>query len=163
MDHPQPPTGHSRFDGPTQPGWQQHATKSLHTSARATVSKTWTPQGRQCSTLKQGPLPAGLSPLCHNSRHILPFTHIFRLLMLRRLRLPLPLSKRTCRCRRNVDQLGDHRADCCRTGVLRTRGILFEKPRKLQSAQYCTVVCECHPSYLQEPCYLAKQLTPRLS
>ena len=33
-----------------------------------------------------------------------------RALLLRRLRLPLPLSARTCRCRRPLDPLGDHRA-----------------------------------------------------
>lgn len=49
-------------------------------------------------------------------------SHIFRVLLLRRLRLPLPLTERTCRCRRNLDTLGDHRAACARAGVLRTRG-----------------------------------------
>ena len=39
-----------------------------------------------------------------------PFTTIPRALLLRRLRLPLPLSARTCRCRRPLDPLGDHRA-----------------------------------------------------
>ena len=34
--------------------------------------------------------------------------HIFRILLLRRLRLPLPLTERACRCRRNLDPLGDH-------------------------------------------------------
>ena len=36
--------------------------------------------------------------------------------MLRRLRLPLPLAARTCRCRRTLDLLGDHRAACAQSG-----------------------------------------------
>ena len=43
--------------------------------------------------------------------------------MFRRLRLPLPLTERVCRCRRNLDPLGDHRAACARAGVLRSRGV----------------------------------------
>ena len=39
-------------------------------------------------------------------------SHLFRLLLLRRLRIPLPLSEQTCRCRRNLDLLGDRRAAC---------------------------------------------------
>ena len=52
--------------------------------------------------------------------------HIFRILMLRRLRLPLPLTERACRCRRTLDSLGDHRAACGRAGVFRSRGVPLE-------------------------------------
>ena len=48
--------------------------------------------------------------------------HLFRLLLLRRLRLPLPLSARFCRCRRTLDSLGDHRAACAQSGLLRPPG-----------------------------------------
>ena len=54
-------------------------------------------------------------------------SHPIRLLMLKRLHIPLPLSECTCRCRRNVDPLGDHRAACSRTRVLRTKGIPLEQ------------------------------------
>ena len=43
---------------------------------------------------------------------------LFRVLLLRRLWLPLPLSSRTCRCGRPLDVLGHHRAACSRAGVL---------------------------------------------
>lgn len=36
--------------------------------------------------------------------------NIFRILLLRRLRLPLPLTERVCRRRRVHDPLGDHRS-----------------------------------------------------
>ena len=42
-----------------------------------------------------------------------PSDHLCALL-LRRLRLPFALSARSCRCRRPLDPLGDHRAACAR-------------------------------------------------
>ena len=51
--------------------------------------------------------------------------HLFRVLLLR-LRLPLPLVSRTCRCGRPTDVLGHHRAACARAGVLGRRGFALE-------------------------------------
>ena len=48
--------------------------------------------------------------------------HLFRVLLLRRLWLALPLSSRTCRCGRPLDVLGHHRAACSRAGVLGSGG-----------------------------------------
>ena len=53
-------------------------------------------------------------------------SHLFRVLLLRRLRLPLPLSARSCRCGRLLDSLGHHRASCSRAGVLGRRGFAVE-------------------------------------
>ena len=47
--------------------------------------------------------------------------HLFRVVLLRRLRLPLPLSLHTCRCGRPIDSFGHHRAACARAGVLGRR------------------------------------------
>ena len=52
--------------------------------------------------------------------------HLFRVVLLRRLRLPLPLSVHTCRCGRLLDSLGHHRAACARAGVLGRRGFAIE-------------------------------------
>ena len=51
--------------------------------------------------------------------------HLFRVVLLRRLRLPLPLSLHTCRCGRQIDKFG-HRASCARAGVLGRRGFALE-------------------------------------
>ena len=51
---------------------------------------------------------------------------IFRVLLQRRLSLPLPLSKRSCRCGRLLDAFGHHRAVCSRSGVLGRRGFSLE-------------------------------------
>ena len=47
---------------------------------------------------------------------------LFRVLLLRRLRFPLPLSLRFCRCGRPLDSFGHHRAACSRAGLLGRRG-----------------------------------------
>ena len=49
-----------------------------------------------------------------------------RVLLLRRLQLPLPLSVHSCRCGRPLDQFGHHRAACARAGILGKRGYALE-------------------------------------
>ena len=51
---------------------------------------------------------------------------LFRVLLQRRLSLPLPLSNRICRCGLPNDQFGHHRAACSRTGLLGRRGFPLE-------------------------------------
>ena len=51
---------------------------------------------------------------------------LFRVLLQRRLRLPLPLSKRMCGSGHSIDSFGRHRAACSRTGVLGRRGFAVE-------------------------------------
>ena len=55
----------------------------------------------------------------------LPSEHL-RVLLLRRLRLPLPLAPRVCRCRGRLDPLGDHRSACATSGVLASRALPLE-------------------------------------
>ena len=50
----------------------------------------------------------------------------FRVMLLRRLWLPLPPSSRNCQCGRLLDVLGDHRAACAEAGVLGRRGFALE-------------------------------------
>ena len=50
----------------------------------------------------------------------------FRLLLLRRFRLPLPLTARRCRCGRLLDSFGHHRASCAQAVVLGRRGFALE-------------------------------------
>ena len=52
--------------------------------------------------------------------------HLFRLILLRRLRQALSLSVRNCRCGRPLDFCGHHRAACARAGVLGRRGFALE-------------------------------------
>ena len=49
-----------------------------------------------------------------------------RVLLQRRLALPLPLTLRSCRCGRPLDAFGHHRAACSKSGVLGRRGFALE-------------------------------------
>ena len=51
---------------------------------------------------------------------------LFRVLLLRRLRLPLSLSSRWCRCGRPLDSFDHHRQACPRAGVLGRRRFAVE-------------------------------------
>ena len=51
---------------------------------------------------------------------------LFRVLLLRRLRLLLPLAPRRCSCRGQLDALGDYRTACATSGVLATRALSIE-------------------------------------
>ena len=50
--------------------------------------------------------------------------HVFRVLLMRRLHLPLPWTLHSCRCGLPLDSRGHHRAACARDGVLGRRGAL---------------------------------------
>ena len=52
---------------------------------------------------------------------------LFRTVLLRRLRPPLPVTENSCRCHRRLDPLGDHRAACSTSGVLRSRKCGLER------------------------------------
>ena len=52
---------------------------------------------------------------------------LFRVLLLRRLRLPLPVALRACACGGRLDPLGDHRAACATSGVLASRALPLER------------------------------------
>ena len=51
---------------------------------------------------------------------------LFRVTLLRRLRLPLHLTVRFCRCGLPLDEFDHHRAACAQTGVLSKRGWALE-------------------------------------
>ena len=53
-------------------------------------------------------------------------SHVFRVFVLRRLHVPLPLSSPSCRCGRPLDARGHHRTSCPISGVLGRRGFALE-------------------------------------
>ena len=61
-------------------------------------------------------------------------SQLFRVLLLRRLRLPLPLSSRSCRCGRLSDIFGHHGASCAQAGVLGWCGFA----KSLWTDSFCT-------------------------
>ena len=67
----------------------------------------------------QGGPGAGLAlSSCPVSRLTMFTSQLLRVVLLRRLHLPLPLTVRNCRCGLPLDSRGHHRAACARAGVL---------------------------------------------
>ena len=75
----------------------------------------------------QGGSMAGLPFSCvPTARHSRFDPQLFRVLLLRRLWLPIPPSDRNCRCGLPLDLRGHHRAGCATAGVLGRRGFALE-------------------------------------
>ena len=102
-------------------GRQHEAASQVERQHRGRLMPRLPQQQRAMLRSQSGPL-AGVPLLttpCNLSRIN---SHLFRVLLLRRLRLPLPLSARQCRCGRPLDTFGHHHTSCARTGVLGRRG-----------------------------------------
>ena len=116
-----------QFPSLSRNGWQQKASDVVENVFLArSVWPTLAQPEQALLRSQQGPM-AGL-----------PFTSLplsaettfqsqeFRVLFLRRLWQPLPLSSFTCRCGRPLDSRGHHRAACPLAGVLGRRGFALE-------------------------------------
>ena len=110
-----------------QQGWQHDASLAVEQRfVNTMVLPRASPAHRAMLRSQGGPLsglPFTTLPLSPLQRFD---SHLFRVLLLRRLHLPLPLSSRACRCGRPLDCLGHHRASCSRAGVLGRRGFALE-------------------------------------
>ena len=112
-------------DDPCQPkiGWQKRAANSVE--ERFFSNTVWPSLGdseRALALSQCGPLasvPFVCLPIDRTRRFD---SQPFRLLLLRRLRQPLPLCLRNCRCGRPLDAFGHHQAACANAGVLGRRG-----------------------------------------
>ena len=107
-----PSGGHSRQPSP---GSWQNASKGCWprqsmVGKRGLIGRSILPQLVRSQGSPLAGLPFTAMPL---NPHLRFDPDLFRVLLLRRLRLPLPLSSRTCRCGRPLDSLGPHRASCC--------------------------------------------------
>ena len=103
-------------------GWQHEAASRVERHFRDT---SLMPRLKALLRSQSGPMSgAALStaPTCFHTRIE---SHLFRLLLLRRLRLPLPPCVPVCRCGRPLDSFGHHRA-CPRAGLLARRGFAVE-------------------------------------
>ena len=121
---------------PNQPkfGWQLQASKQME---KKFVSDHLWPR---FDNTQRALMRSQCSPLASTSLTALPTSRAtridpqpFRLFLCRRLHLPLTLSHRTCRCGRQLDQFGHHRAACPEAGVLGKRGF----PLECAAAQVC--------------------------
>ena len=125
LDNPTPPSslnlsGH--LPEPSARAWQAPAATAIAEQLQAALLPQLDAASQALLFSQTGPFssrPFCSAPSCPELTF--PSDHL-RALLLRRLRLPLPLSARSCRCRRPLDPLGDHRAACARSGALRSRG-----------------------------------------
>ena len=114
--------------GEVRHGWQYHAASRRETHYREAVVLARRSRPSQALLRSQ----AGRCSGVHLT--LLPLTEELqyenaklRALLLRRLRLPLDLDTRRCKCGRTLDSLGDHRAACSTGGVLQTRAVPLER------------------------------------
>ena len=115
---------------PNQPkqGWQQKATRELETKfSRDVVWPCLSDPRRAMMRSQHGPLASAALTALPTSRAMRIDPQPFRVLLCRRLHLPLPLSHHTCRCGRQLDVFGHHRAACPEAGVLGKRGFPLER------------------------------------
>ena len=115
---------------PTLPrhGWQKRAHECLED--KFVSDEVWpslSDADRAMVRSQRGPFAAAPFVALPTCRHSTFVPQVFRVLLRRRLRLPLPLSSRSCRCGRLLDPLGHHRAGCSEAGVLGKRGYPLEK------------------------------------
>ena len=109
-------------------GWQRAASWIIDDRCAAQLRESLDPASCALLESQAGPYASRvLTALPTAPEEVRLDSAAFRLTLLWRLRLALPLDTARCRCRRPLDVLGDHRAACPRSGVLRPRGIPFER------------------------------------
>ena len=116
-----------REPGVPRQGWQHAAAIRIESRFWAeTLMPRMSPVEQVLLRSQTGPCAGVPFSACPSS----PLTRIdsalFRVLLQRRLHLPLPLSKRICGCGQPLDPFGPHRAACSRTGALGRRGFALE-------------------------------------
>ena len=113
--------------GTVKRGWQHEASSRVERKHREEeLFPQMTHASRALIRSQAGPgagLALSTSPLCLLTHFP---SQVFRVILLRRLQLPLPLTARICRCGHHLDVFGHHRAACARAGVLSRRGFALE-------------------------------------
>ena len=124
-----PPQEDSKDDDPADftRGWQRSASRAVDRAFAVYLAQRLDHSSRALLESQSGPFAAKVFTTLPTSLELRLEPASFRVLLLRRLRLQLPLVPATCPCRRRLDALGDHRASCPRSGLLRPRAIPLER------------------------------------
>ena len=116
-----------REPGVPRYGWQRTATVPIHGRQIEDSIRPRLSLSEQALFRSQGGPLSSVPFTCFPTSPLSRFdSSAFRVLLLRRLWLPLPPSSRSCRCGRLLDVLGHHRAGCAEAGVLGRRGFALE-------------------------------------
>ena len=109
--------------GEARHGWQHEAASRVERIFRSHLMERFAEHEQALLRSQSGPM-AGMALSASPSNFFTRIEpHLFTVVLLRRLRRPLPFSVRMCRCGRLLDSLGHHRAACARAGVLGRREI----------------------------------------
>ena len=121
---PQARQPEDRESGTTRRGWQQEASSRVEGEFRNEVF-TRIPDQTQAMIRSQAGPGAGtaLAVTPSNRESTIP-SHLFQVILLRRLRFALLLSVRSCRCGRPLDSCGHHRRACLAEGGLHLESII---------------------------------------
>ena len=116
-----------REPGVPRHGWQRTATVPIHSlQVEGSVRPRLSPPEQAMFRSQGGPLSSVPFTCFPTSPLSWMDSSAFRVLLLRRLWLPLPPSSRFCRCGRLLHVLDHHRAGCTEAGVLGRRGFVLE-------------------------------------
>ena len=108
-------------------GWQHEAAARVERQHRERNLMLQSSEREQALLRSQSGPAAGMSLSAVPSSFLTRIeSQLFRVSLLRRLRLPLPPSSRYCSCGRLSDIFGHHRASCAQAGVLGRRGFAIE-------------------------------------
>ena len=115
---------------PFQPrqGWQHFVSNTVEERYLGETPLTLPPPERALVRSRGGPLSSRPFVCCPNSRLTKFQPQSFRVLLLRRLHLPLLLSSSSCRCGRPLDCLGHHRSACAVAGCWGGVGLPLRAP-----------------------------------
>ena len=139
-----PPLVASSKPGEWQHGWQYHASSPLEHHFRETVILAKSCAADQAHLRSHA--GAGASDVLHDAptgREFKVESHLFRTLVLERLRLPLPVTEAFCECGSPLDVWGRHRAACPRSGRLRARAVGPE-PSLARVCREAGATVRCH-------------------
>ena len=113
---------------PNQPrhGWQSRAAREVESRSLHAITEVL--QIPQQALLRSQGRPLASAPfVCMPVDRVFRIdSQPFRILLLRCLRMPLPLTVHSCRCGRLLDSLGHHRSACAVAVVLGRRGFPLE-------------------------------------
>ena len=113
--------------GTVRRGWQHEAVSRVERRhRRETILPFLDASGQALLRSQSGPASGAALAAAPSNYSTRINADLFRVLLLRRLRLPLPPVSRTCRCGHLLDSFGHHRAACSRAGVLGRRGFALE-------------------------------------
>ena len=124
-------------------GWQCAASRVIDEASAAQLAAVLDPASRTMLDSQSGPFAARVFTALLTSPDVRLDSAAFSALLLRRLRLLLPLDAASCGVA--ADACGDHRAACPRSGLLRLRGAALERAaaRVCRGAQVAVNVLPC--------------------